>query len=359
MARRQPRAASPGVAAAGGIVVRHGWRDESLLRIPEWLTALERRLLYLWVRTTVFPENPQELALDPAKPVCYVLQDRHFANRLVLVEETRRAGLPLRRDTDHRRPAAPPAALVLLPQPRAQPQRRRARPGRQRLAVPRWPDPPPAGEWPGRRATGAGRASCGDAARKSRTRSSRRSFPKPGARRGAGATSPAVLLHGRNVLVRYNPPISLRAFLQDGLGEEQALRKLSRILRVHFRRQRQMAIGPDLSHRNMQVERRARRRARARGDHPRGGNPWHLARRSARARLRLRPGDRFRLLLRCRAGTGDLPVVVVEPPLRRYRAAQFRRADAHRPRPGNRLRAVPPQPHRLPAAFLRDSSARA
>jgi glycerol-3-phosphate O-acyltransferase len=56
------------------------------------------------------------------------------------------------------------------------------------------------------------------------------------------------------VLVRYNPPISLRNLLQGGLGEEQALRKLSRVLRVHFRRQRQMAIGPDLSHRNTQVD---------------------------------------------------------------------------------------------------------
>ena len=44
-----------------------------------------------------------------------------------------------------------------------------------------------------------------------------------------------------------------RQLLHGGLGEEQALRKLSRVLRVHFRRQRQMAIGPDLSHRNTQV----------------------------------------------------------------------------------------------------------
>jgi len=64
----------------------------------------------------------------------------------------------------------------------------------------------------------------------------------------------AILLHGRNVLVRYNAPILLRNLLQGGLDEEQALRKLSRILRVHFRRQRQMAIGPDLSHRNTQVD---------------------------------------------------------------------------------------------------------
>jgi glycerol-3-phosphate O-acyltransferase len=48
----------------------------------------------LWVRTSVFPENPSELGLDPAKPVCYVLQDRHLSNLLVLFEESRRTGLP-------------------------------------------------------------------------------------------------------------------------------------------------------------------------------------------------------------------------------------------------------------------------
>jgi glycerol-3-phosphate O-acyltransferase len=63
----------------------------------------------------------------------------------------------------------------------------------------------------------------------------------------------AIVLHGRQVLVRYNPPISLRGLVHGGLDQEQALRKLSRVLRVHFRRQRQMAIGPDLSHRNTQV----------------------------------------------------------------------------------------------------------
>ena len=56
------------------------------------------------------------------------------------------------------------------------------------------------------------------------------------------------------MLVRFNPPLPLRELLAGGLDEAQALRKLSRVLRVHFRRQRQMAIGPDLSHRNTQVE---------------------------------------------------------------------------------------------------------
>ena len=63
-------------------------------RVSDWFIPLARRLLYLWVRTAVFPQNSQELGLDPAKPVCYVLQDRHLSNLLVLFAESRQAGLP-------------------------------------------------------------------------------------------------------------------------------------------------------------------------------------------------------------------------------------------------------------------------
>ena len=62
--------------------------------LPGWALPLARRVLYFWVRPTVFPENPQELGLDPAKPVCYVLQDHHLSNLLVLFKESQSAGLP-------------------------------------------------------------------------------------------------------------------------------------------------------------------------------------------------------------------------------------------------------------------------
>ena len=56
--------------------------------------ALLRRLLYLWVKPAVLPEQLGTLGLDPARPVCYVLDERYLSNLLVLIEETRRAGLP-------------------------------------------------------------------------------------------------------------------------------------------------------------------------------------------------------------------------------------------------------------------------
>ena len=63
-------------------------------KLPGWALRLLRRAMYCWTRTTVFPESPKDLGLDPSRPVCYVLQDEHISNQLVLFEETRRAGLP-------------------------------------------------------------------------------------------------------------------------------------------------------------------------------------------------------------------------------------------------------------------------
>ena len=64
----------------------------------KWLSNLfllvTRKLLYVFVRTTVLPEDLKQLQLDPDKPVCYVLQTRFFSNLLVLETETRRTGLP-------------------------------------------------------------------------------------------------------------------------------------------------------------------------------------------------------------------------------------------------------------------------
>jgi glycerol-3-phosphate O-acyltransferase len=63
------------------------------------------------------------------------------------------------------------------------------------------------------------------------------------------------LINGRSTIVQYSPPISLRELADEGLGASRSLRKVSRILRVHFRRVRSAAIGPDLSHRRTVVDR--------------------------------------------------------------------------------------------------------
>ena len=65
----------------------------------------------------------------------------------------------------------------------------------------------------------------------------------------------AILLNGRGTIVRFAPPVSLRDTVDEGLEPERTVRKLSRVLRTHFRRIRAAVIGPDLSTRRMLIDR--------------------------------------------------------------------------------------------------------
>jgi glycerol-3-phosphate O-acyltransferase len=64
----------------------------------------------------------------------------------------------------------------------------------------------------------------------------------------------STLVNGRKTFVQFSRPVSLQDLAAEGLGSSVALRKVSRILRVHFKRVRTAAIGPDLSHRRTMVE---------------------------------------------------------------------------------------------------------
>jgi len=62
------------------------------------------------------------------------------------------------------------------------------------------------------------------------------------------------LVNGRHTMVQFSTPLSLRALADEGLGSARTLRKVGRILRVHFQRVRTAAIGPDLSHRRTVID---------------------------------------------------------------------------------------------------------
>ncbi len=64
----------------------------------------------------------------------------------------------------------------------------------------------------------------------------------------------SILVHGRQVLVKVSKPVSLRRLVDEGLTRDRITRKAARLLRVHFRRQREATIGPDLSHRRLLVD---------------------------------------------------------------------------------------------------------
>ena len=64
----------------------------------------------------------------------------------------------------------------------------------------------------------------------------------------------ALALNGRDTHVQFAAPVSLREVIADEADAERGVRKLQRILRVHFRRVRAIVIGPDLSHRRTVVD---------------------------------------------------------------------------------------------------------
>lgn len=211
---------------------------------------LLRRLLYLWVRPRLLPD-PSTLALDPARPVCYVLHERRLSDLLVLEEEMRRAGLPTVLE-----PMAPPAAgekrsLFFVGRARHPFASAAARathsPRLARLVAATLRDPsfdvqlvPVTVLW----------------GRSPRTQQSlfKALFAEAWGTAGALRQLVTILLHGRQVEVQLAPPVSLRELIAGTAGESRALRKASRLFRVHFRRQREAAIGPDLSHRHTQIE---------------------------------------------------------------------------------------------------------
>ena len=64
----------------------------------------------------------------------------------------------------------------------------------------------------------------------------------------------AILLNGRDTLVRFATPVNVREVIGEGLEPERTVRKLSRVLRTHFHRIREAIIGPDLSTRRLLID---------------------------------------------------------------------------------------------------------
>ena len=219
--------------------------------IPGWVLPLARRVLYCWVRTTVFPESPEQLGIDRSKPVCYVLQDHHLSNLLVLFQETRRRGLPSAEASLRLNGQAFAHSVFFLNRKHSLTATARERYSHSRLmgalvhealgdggldlqivpVVILW------GRSPDQQESIV-----------------KALFSETWRQPGPLRRLLTILLYGRNVMVRFNAPISAQTLSRQGLDQQQAMRKLARVLRVHFRRQRQMAIGPDLSHRNTQIE---------------------------------------------------------------------------------------------------------
>ncbi len=71
----------------------------------------------------------------------------------------------------------------------------------------------------------------------------------------------SILLNGRNTFVHVSKPVSIQNMVQENPDMEASriIRKLGRLIRVHFRHTRTAVIGPDLSHRRTMVHRLVRK----------------------------------------------------------------------------------------------------
>lgn len=218
------------------------------------IMKLARRLLHLWVRLRIFPENlgaPATLGIVPERPVCYVLQESWLTDRLVLQEAVLRAGLPAADqalEIAGRRLASADFALACSWRLFGRASERYDAPPRlarliEALAAEGTADVqlvPVTVMW--------GRAP------KQQDGILRALLAESWQRRQPLGHWLAVLLHGRDTHVHFGAPYLLRSLLTDVPEATRATKKAARVLRAHFRRQRELTIGPDVSHRHTQVE---------------------------------------------------------------------------------------------------------
>ncbi|PIE41396.1 MAG: glycerol-3-phosphate 1-O-acyltransferase [Gammaproteobacteria bacterium] len=213
----------------------------------KWLIYwLVRRVLYVFVKTSVRPEKLDTLNIDPEKPILYVLKNKSLSDLLVLDEACKAKGLPQPTDGIHFGDFEDKNGSFFLTEPVGTFNRKpmvRSLPEKLVKAVDaieaqaegdiqlvpvsifwgRVPD----------RENSILKILLSD------------SWAVPGLFRKLLI----IMVQGRNTMIHFYEPISIRQTLDDATSSERTVRKLSRVLRVHFRRARETVIGPDLSHR--------------------------------------------------------------------------------------------------------------
>ena len=206
-----------------------------------------RKLLSTWVRTTVENNNPEALHLQTGKPVVYVMHQRSLTDLMVLEGECIKAGLPRPYkpiDADHPQSKAhfflsQYEGLIL--------QRER-------------PEPPELLEELVRQVEEKHQdvqlvpvtILWGRSPEKEQS-AFKLLFDWNFSLGGRFRKFLATLLHGRQTMVYFSPALSLQEIMGDSKKHARSVRKVNRILRVHFRQKKSSVLGPDLSHRRMLV----------------------------------------------------------------------------------------------------------
>jgi glycerol-3-phosphate O-acyltransferase len=275
-----------------------------------WLAG---KVFSIWARPAILPETPAEYLTDPDAEVCYVLETGGLADVLALERACATHGMPSPTDSfeycgnrEYRR-------YIVLRRKKGFPVRRPTMTGSQRL----------------RRLVEA-REGCDKdlllipvAIYWGRSPEKERSvlkllFSENWDAVGRTRKFFATILHGRDTLLRFSHALPLLSLDAGDLSSEIAFRKVSRILRVHFRKRRIATVGPDLSHRRTLIN-----------------QVLHAP--AVRRAMFLESGDDPRKQECSRPRTS----LAVAPYLRRYRVASCGDASRGRERQRNHLRPMP------------------
>ncbi|MCD9048057.1 glycerol-3-phosphate 1-O-acyltransferase PlsB [Luteimonas sp. MHLX1A] len=225
-------------------------------RRPLWARLLGRTLAP-WIALKIEPQAPAGLVDD--RPVCYVLEDYGLSNALILDRACREAGMPSPLQPLPGDPVGRKRAYVAL-------SRRNAAGTLNALAKGKRPPKPSTHSETLARLLEAHRADpsldvqllpvsifVGRSPDKASGWFSVL-FSENWALVGRFRRLLAILLNGRDTLVRFASPVEVRGIIAEDLSPERTVRKVSRVLRVHFNRIREAVVGPDLSTRRLLVD---------------------------------------------------------------------------------------------------------
>lgn len=205
-----------------------------------------RKILFFWVRTKVVPADPvAELQLKPNTPVCYILSTRSISDLLVLDEVTRQHKLP-RPHYERKalqRAKSPVGSYVYLQRmgliQMERSESKKAPSPLTKLINQAKTDPSmevqivPVSVFWGR-----------NPGKEERSVMKLLFFDDEHA--GLLQKFFIVLAQGRSNFVQFGKPISLRNLVDEGASVDDTSKKLRRVLRVHYKRQRTAALGPSL-----------------------------------------------------------------------------------------------------------------
>ena len=215
---------------------------QHLLRPWYWVAG---KIFGFWARPVVQPDEPATLLANTEAPVCYVLETGGLADTLALERLCRLHGMPAPTDDLDFCGVSESRRIVVLKRMRGFFFRRRHSSGSRRL----------------KRLIDASIEAGGEElllvpvgiywGRSPKKDHSWLSVLFSEHWEVAGRTRKffATVFQGRNTLLRFSEPLPLSSIVKNGHESEVSFRKVSRILRVHFRQRRIATLGPDLSHR--------------------------------------------------------------------------------------------------------------